>query len=1073
MAISWKSAGYLALGAASVTAAAHAETARFSAAPVGEGAVLSIRWADGRSGAPPEAQAAIENDVLVVRFAAPVDGDVSGLVAGAPDAIAFARRSVDGSELRIALRQPMTARVSEADGARVVSLTPAPEQPPAADPEAALVRLAVSQRDDHTRLSFRWPTGDAGVSVTARSDNRLELRFSRPGDIDLSLLRTSPPRFLRTAQLLSREGGDLRIMLTLEEGVRRRQFTDGGRVVVDLLPPDREAIAAPSAETAAVAPLPPAASPAGLVRMRLSEQEGQTRLEFPFDAPAAAAVFLRGGAVWVLFDGGVGVDLTGVVRAGRRHRDVTPIIEAGLAGVRIPVPDGVTATASLEGNVWVVNLGPRGPGRGETFAVLERQTSARGAGSITAGFGRDGVVRVIDDPAAGDQIAVAMLPGPIIGVAERRSTVEAALLPTRHGAVVELRSDGVAAAFSGGFLRVTRGAGMVAGAGLNTTDPGGVTLPGAMDSAVFARLQELQIRAAAEGVEQGAGVAARLALVEFLLENELAAEALGALRLALINQPQLDFDPAFRMMRASANIMMGRYAEAQADLAASGLADDPAVALWRGYAYAQAENWTDALAELARGMSALGDQTPDWRARFRLAQAKTALALDDPSFCAEAARAAIAEAASSSVRDMASIVLAQAQLALGDRATALTALDRASVNPNEEIAVRAALEAIRARVATGELSAPAAAEQLEGLRYRWRGDGLELDVSAVLGDVYADIGRWREALSIMRAVADRYAAAPAARRLRMTMTDTFERLFLEGGADALEPIQALGLFYQFRELTPVGSDGDRMVRLLAGRLVRVDLLEQAAQLLRHQVDQRLEGMGRSEIAADLAAIYLMDRKPQEALEVINATRQANLPGPLVAERRILEARSHLELGRLDHALEIVERDQSSQAQALRAQAAWRQRDWERAAAELRRLLPTPAGEPYGVTDRQIVLRTAVALTLAGDGAGARALYRTHVGGMSGSPEATSFEVVAGSVDANGLELAELARAVGRSDLLDAWLADIRARIAGAPNAQAQAPSAPAAPGRPAEPIPAEPALPARAALPASIGERRV
>jgi uncharacterized membrane protein YccC len=126
-----------------------------------------------------------------------------------------------------------------------------------------------------------------------------------------------------------------------------------------------------------------------------------------------------------------------------------------------------------------------------------------------------------------------------------------------------------------------------------------------------------------------------------------------------------------------------------------------------------------------------------------------------------------------------------------------------------------------------------------------------------------------------------------------------------------------------------------------------------------------------------------------------------------------------------------------------------------------------------VTDRQIVLRTAVALTLAGDGAGARALYRTHVGGMSGSPEATSFEVVAGSVDANGLELAELARAVGRSDLLDAWLADIRARIAGAPNAQAQAPSAPAAPGRPAEPMPAEPALPARAALPASIGERRV
>jgi hypothetical protein len=318
----------------------------------------------------------------------------------------------------------------------------------------------------------------------------------------------------------------------------------------------------------------------------------------------------------------------------------------------------------------------------------------------------------------------------------------------------------------------------------------------------------------------------------------------------------------------------------------------------------------------------------------------------------------------------------------------------------------------------------------------------------------------------MRASADRFAAKPAARRLRITMSEAFEQLFLSGAADNLEPIQALGLFYQFRELTPIGPNGDRMVRQLAGRLVRVDLLEQAAQLLRHQVDQRLEGMGRSEIAADLAAIYLMDRKPQEALEVLNATRQANLPTTLVAERRILEARSHLELGRLDHALEIVERDQSREAQAIRAQAAWRQRDWERAAAELRRLLPTANGEQYGAVDRQVVLRTAVALTLAGDSAGARALYRAHVGGMSGSPEATSFEVIAGSVDANGLELAQLARAVGRSDLLDTWLAAIRARIAGVSADQAQAPSTPA------PDAPTEPALPARAALPANANERR-
>jgi hypothetical protein len=1034
MAISWRTGGYLALGAAAITVAAYAEPAEFSAAPAGEGAVLSIRWpeADGRS--PPQVRAEIVEGVLVIRFASPVEGDVSAFVSGAPQAVAFARRSADGEQVRVALRRPMTANVSNADGAVLVSLTPAstPAEVAAPDP----VRLIVSRREDFTRLSFRWPAGSAGVSVTERSENRVELRFSRPGDIDIAELRTSPPPFVRTAQLLSREGGDLRIMLTLEPGVRRRQFTDGGRVVVDLLPPDPEAAAAQSEApeaTAAVAPLPPTAIPAGAVRVRLTEQDSQTRLEFPFSQPVAAAVFQRGGAVWVLFEGGTQVDLAGVQRAGRRHRDVAPIIQNGVAGVRVPVLDGVSPAVALEGTTWVVNLGPRGQGA-SPLAVLERENTVRGTGRITAGFGRDGVVREIEDPAAGDRLAVGFLAGPIIGVGERRSTVEAALLPARHGAVVEMRSDGVTAAFESGVLTVTRGAGMVAGAeGSGEGAGGGVNLPGAMDPDAFERLQLLQARAAAEGVEQGASVTARLALAEFLLENELAAEALGALALAVINQPQLDADPAFRLMRASANVMMGRLEEAQIDLAAASIQDDAHVALWRGYAHAEAEQWADARRDLAAGLPALGDLPPDWRARMRLAQAQAELALDDAVSAAQSARAAIAEAATAAVRDEATVVLAQAMLATGQREAALAALDRASSNPQEEVAVRAALVAINARRAAGELSAQAAAAQLEGLRFRWRGDGLELDIAAALGTAYAELGQWREALSVMRASADRFAALPSARRLRETMAGAFVRLFLEGAADAMEPIQALGLFYQFRDLTPVGPDGDRMVRQLAGRLVRVDLLEQAAQLLQHQVDERLEGFARSEIAADLAFIYLMDRKPAEALQALNATRQANLPAPLVAERRILEARAHMDLGRQDHALEIIERDTSPEAQAIRAEAAWRQRDWERAAAELRRLAPNPgAAQPYETSARHALLRLAVALTLAGEGQAARALYRDHAAGLAGTPEALAFEVVAGTVNADGLELAQLARAVGRSDLLGDYLAEIRTRISGAP-----------------------------------------
>lgn len=74
----------------------------------------------------------------------------------------------------------------------------------------------------------------------------------------------------------------------------------------------------------------------------------------------------------------------------------------------------------------------------------------------------------------------------------------------------------------------------------------------------------------------------------------------------------------------------------------------------------------------------------------------------------------------------------------------------------------------------------------------------------MLGDTYSELGRWREALSTMRIAADRFPIDPATRQLRADMATLFERLFLDGArADQLEPIQALGLFYEFSDLLPV------------------------------------------------------------------------------------------------------------------------------------------------------------------------------------------------------------------------------------------------------------------------------
>src|SRR5690606_14139066 len=124
-----------------------------------------------------------------------------------------------------------------------------------------------------------------------------------------------------------------------------------------------------------------------------------------------------------------------------------------------------------------------------------------------------------------------------------------------------------------------------------------------------------------------------------------------------------------------------------------------------------------------------------------------------------------------------------------------------------------------------------------------------------LGAIYVEQGQTRQGLETMQAAVARFPDHPATRAVFTEMTDIFNELFLEGGADRLDPVEALGLYFQFSDLTPIGSEGDRMIRRLSERLVAFDLLPQAAELLQHQVDERLhEPRARAQVAADLALI---------------------------------------------------------------------------------------------------------------------------------------------------------------------------------------------------------------------------
>ena len=124
--------------------------------------------------------------------------------------------------------------------------------------------------------------------------------------------------------------------------------------------------------------------------------------------------------------------------------------------------------------------------------------------------------------------------------------------------------------------------------------------------------------------------------------------------------------------------------------------------------------------------------------------------------------------------------------------------------------------------------------------------------------------------------------------------------------ETLPPIEALGLFYDFREATPIGRRGDEMIRRLADRLVSVDLLDQAAELLQHQGRSSPAGRRRAQVATRLAVVHRMNKKPDRALATLQGdARPADLSNDPRDQRLSLEARAMSNLGRHDLALESI------------------------------------------------------------------------------------------------------------------------------------------------------------------------
>lgn len=552
-----------------------------------------------------------------------------------------------------------------------------------------------------------------------------------------------------------------------------------------------------------------------------------------------------------------------------------------------------------------------------------------------------------------------------------------------------------------------------------------------------------------DGSEKVEGI---LTLAKMYLSNGLWAEAKGFLELARDGLPELNQNPGFTALLGAALALGWESEEAFNLLSAPELGAYPEIGYWRAYALADLGDWQQADEVFPDGLYILSDYPPAIRTKLSLVLAEVALRAGDTAKGEE-----LLGFAGDSTEDIRPQQLAALNYLKGEAARQKNKIEdtkkfwKALTTGEDDLyRAKAGLALTRLLVDKKELKNDKAIDNLERLRYAWRGDELEAQIAYWLGKAYFETAQYVKGLVIMREAASYAADTDIGRRITNEMMQVFVKLFTGPDLDKIPAVDAAALYEQFASLIPSGPESDKISERLAERLVKADLLDRASEILQGQVEH-LDPANSYRVTVRLAAINLLDDQPARALEALSKAQglYGNLPKELQTPDKILElallrARALSGQDKSDQALALLkDLPRNPDANKLRADIAWHAGYWDDAAEALNDVVldrDISLTRPLDAGNAALILQRAVALNLASDRVGLAGMREQYSDAMAQTDKAKIFEVVTRARQSSALaDRATLMGVVSEVDLFKDFLAGYKAEPA------PQASAAPATP----------------------------
>jgi tetratricopeptide (TPR) repeat protein len=805
------------------------------------------------------------------------------------------------------------------------------------------------------------------------------------------------------------------------------------------------------------------------LKIEVAAERGTVKLGLHVPNKVPIAVFERAGTLWIAAETNAPFDPSqiGLVAPGL-VRDVDVRRQGRLSILRLGLNKQPLVRAAATDAGWVVTLGDEVAGSSDLL-FLGRDADDDGRTTVKASFPNVGGVHWVDDPEVGDRLA--LVTGSIAprGLLKPQGFVDFRALPSAQGLVIQPNSDDVAVKAGIDDVRITRDGGLALtmaqlAAPMAKSGEGPIL---AVNAEAWAKARAGDVRDRGRELMRAAADAtrrtrpeARLAVARHAIANGFGVEAMGTLDVVTSDDPDLAKDRSVVILTGIAQVQSNRAADAAKTLGADALKDDPEAVLWRAHADAMLGRWPQALTGFRRSASILNAYPEDLQGQLGVSYAQAAVEGRDYGL-AQRVLDGLDQLGSEYV-DKGRVALLQTRVAEGQGRIeeAIAGYDKLARTAARPVEAEARLRGIALALRDRSIDRKAAIGALEGLSVSWRGDEIEVQTLGLLGRLYAEDERWRDAFAMAHKANELFPDSDVTRSLYEETGSRFEALFLDNKADTIPRLDAIALYFDFKDFTPPGRRGDEMIRRLAERLVALDLLGEAADLLQYQVDNRLSGVAKANVATRLAIIQLMNHQPAKAFQALRESRQSEMPAELRRSRNLIEARALSDLSRTDLALEMLDTEQGPDVERLKADILWQSRRWREAGEQFERIAGDRWRSPEPLDDRTRadVLRAAIAYGLGDESLSLERLRAKYAAKMADSADAQSFAVITSPAGARASQYRELARAIASADTLGEFLTEYRKRY---PETPALPPRAP----KPGEAKPAAEATPAEGKAP--------